>query len=64
MDVAVLDLRLPDGEGTNIISELRTRNPHCVALVLIANLDLAVYTLAVEARVMDTYTRRSSSRRS
>ena len=49
VDVAVLDLHLPDGEGTEIIGELRTQNPNSVALVLTASLDLATYARAVEA---------------
>ena len=49
VDVAVVDLHLPDGDGTEIISELREENPHGVVLVLTASLDPAVYARAVEA---------------
>jgi DNA-binding NarL/FixJ family response regulator len=49
VDVAVLDLRLPDGEGTDLIGELRAKNPHVVALLLTASSDLAVYARAVAA---------------
>ena len=49
MDVAVLDLRLPDGDGTDLIRDLRVGNPHGVALVLTVSLDLAVYARAVRA---------------
>jgi DNA-binding NarL/FixJ family response regulator len=49
VEVAVLDLRLPDGDGTDLIGELHARNPHGVALVLTASLDLAVYARAVRA---------------
>jgi len=49
VDVAVLDLRLPDGEGTDLIAELRAGNPHGAALVLTSSLDLAVYARAVRA---------------
>lgn len=49
VDVAVLDIRLPDGEGTDIIGELREGNPHAVALILTASLDLGVYARAVAA---------------
>ena len=31
VDVAVLDLQLPDGEGTDLIGELRERSPHAAA---------------------------------
>lgn len=49
VDVAVVDLRLPDGDGTDIIGELRASNPHGVALVLTASLDPGVYARAVAA---------------
>lgn len=49
VDVAVLDLRLPDGDGTDIIGELREKNPHGVALVLTASMDLAIYARAIAA---------------
>ena len=49
VDVAVLDLRLPDGKGTDLIGELRAGHPHGAALVLTASLDLAVYARAVSA---------------
>lgn len=49
VDVAVVDLRLPDGEGTDLIGELRAGSPHGAALVLTAGLDLAVYARAVRA---------------
>lgn len=49
VDVAVLDFRLPDGQGTEIIAELRANNPHGAALVLTANQDLGTYARAVRA---------------
>jgi two-component system nitrate/nitrite response regulator NarL len=49
VDVAVVDLSLPDGNGTDLIGELRAKNPHAVTLVLTASLDLAVYARAVQA---------------
>lgn len=49
VDVAVVDLGLPDGDGTDLIGELRAKNPDSVALVLTASLDVAVYARAVEA---------------
>ena len=36
LDVAVLDLALPDGEGTELIGELRSSNPGVSVLVLSA----------------------------
>ena len=49
VDVAVLDLRLPDGEGTDLIPELRANNVHGTTLVLTASLDLGTYARAVRA---------------
>ncbi|MGH3147166.1 MAG: response regulator [Rubrobacter sp.] len=48
-DLGVIDLALPDGEGTVLISELRDANPHFAALVLTASLDRADHARAVEA---------------
>ena len=41
IDVAVLDLSLPDGNGLDLIPELRRANPNVGVLVLSANLDPA-----------------------
>ena len=41
VDVAVLDLSLPDGNGLDLIPELRRANPRVGVLVLSANLDPA-----------------------
>jgi DNA-binding NarL/FixJ family response regulator len=49
VDVAVLDLRLPDGEGMDLIGGLREKNPHAAALILTASLDAGVYARAVAA---------------
>ncbi|MBA2714386.1 MAG: response regulator transcription factor [Rubrobacteraceae bacterium] len=48
-DLGVIDLSLPDGEGTGLIAELRDANPHFAALVLTASLDMAGHARAVEA---------------
>jgi two-component system response regulator DesR len=40
-DVAVLDLGLPDGDGTDLIPELRRVNPGAAVLVLSASLNPA-----------------------
>jgi DNA-binding NarL/FixJ family response regulator len=48
-DLAVVDLSLPDGEGVELIEELRETNPHFAALVLTASLDRAEHARAVEA---------------
>lgn len=48
-DLGVLDLSLPDGEGTQLIAELREANPEFAALVLTASLERTEYARAVEA---------------
>jgi DNA-binding NarL/FixJ family response regulator len=48
-DLGVIDLTLPDGEGTELIEELRESNPDFVALVLTASLDRTEHARAVEA---------------
>jgi DNA-binding NarL/FixJ family response regulator len=48
-DLGVIDLSLPDGEGTGLIAELRDANPEFAALVLTASLDRTEYARAVEA---------------
>jgi len=39
IDVALLDLALPDGEGAELIGDLRGANPLVKVLILSANLD-------------------------
>src|SRR5919112_6252270 len=48
-DLGVIDLALPDGEGTELIEELCEANPGFAALVLTASLDRAEHARAVEA---------------
>jgi DNA-binding NarL/FixJ family response regulator len=48
-DLGVIDLSLPDGEGTELIEELRNANPLFAALVLTASLDRTEHARAVEA---------------
>jgi DNA-binding NarL/FixJ family response regulator len=49
IDLAVVDLDLPDGEGTEIIPVLRAANPNFAALVLTASLDREDLARTVEA---------------
>lgn len=49
VDIAVIDLDLPDGDGSGIISELHDVSPHAMALILTANARRDAYARAVEA---------------
>jgi DNA-binding NarL/FixJ family response regulator len=49
-DVAVLDIGLPDGSGTDIVAELRELCPGSASLILSATLDPASLARAREAR--------------
>ena len=48
VDMAVIDLGLPDGYGADLIKELREKNPQAHVLVLSASLDRANIARAVE----------------
>ena len=48
-DLGVIDLTLPDGEGTDLVGELCEANPDFAALVLTASLDRTEHARAVEA---------------
>jgi DNA-binding NarL/FixJ family response regulator len=53
-DVAVLDLGLPDGDGVDLIADLRQANPDVGVLILSASLDAASFERATEAdEIMD-----------
>ncbi len=49
VDVAVVDLGLPDGSGLDLIGELRAVNPQGAVLILTASSDRAQFARAVEA---------------
>ncbi len=49
VDLGVMDLSLPDGEGVELIKDLRAANPQFAALVLTASLDRAEHARAVES---------------
>jgi DNA-binding NarL/FixJ family response regulator len=49
IDVALVDLGLPDGYGGDLISELRQASPRAQALVLSANLDRREMAQAIHA---------------
>ena len=48
-DVAIVDLGLPDGDGGDLVGELRAAQPKSTVLVLSASLDDAQFARAVEA---------------
>ena len=48
-DVGIVDLTLTDGEGVELIEELREANPDFAAMVLTASLDRVDHARAVEA---------------
>ena len=57
-DVAVLDLGLPDGNGADLIAELRQLCPGCAVLILSASLNPGSLARASEAgadEIMDTF---------
>jgi DNA-binding NarL/FixJ family response regulator len=49
VDLAVVDLDLPDGDGTELIGELRAANPRGMVLVLTASSEREAHARAVEA---------------
>ena len=49
VDLAIVDLGLPDGSGLDLIGELRAVNPQSVVLVLTASSDRTQFARAVEA---------------
>jgi DNA-binding NarL/FixJ family response regulator len=48
-DLGIIDLTLPDGEGTELIKDLREANEDFAALLLTASLDRTDHARAVEA---------------
>jgi two-component system KDP operon response regulator KdpE len=57
--VVVLDLSLPDGNGVDLIADLRRENPDVAVLILSATLDPASVDRAAEAgadEIMDKLT--------
>ena len=48
VDVALVDIDMPDGQGTELLGDLRAKNPDGVALILTASEDREVHARAVE----------------
>jgi two-component system, NarL family, nitrate/nitrite response regulator NarL len=51
IDAAIIDLALPDGNGADLIGDLRSHNPHLTVLVLSATLSQANVAKVVHAGV-------------
>ena len=49
IDVALLDLLLPDGDGTQLISVLRRENPRVKVLILTASVEAGLLVRMAEA---------------
>lgn len=49
VDVALLDLRLPDGEGTELVAVLRAANPSARVLILSASIEAGTEERAMGA---------------
>ena len=49
VDMGIIDFTLTDGEGVELLPELREDNPEFVAMILTASLDRSDYARAVEA---------------
>jgi DNA-binding NarL/FixJ family response regulator len=49
IDVALVDLRLPDGSGLEIVREVRATNPDAQVIVLTADTDKVQHARAIEA---------------
>jgi DNA-binding NarL/FixJ family response regulator len=62
IDLAVVDLDLPDGNGTELIGELRAANPHGMVLILTASAEREAYARAVEAGAAGVLHKSSSIR--
>ncbi len=46
--VVLLDLKLPDGQGTTLIPDLKRLNPDCVCIIMTAYADLDSAVVALE----------------
>ncbi len=60
VDLAVVDLNLPDGDGTELIGDLRAASPRAVVLVLTASAERGAYARAVEAGAAGVLNKSSS----
>ena len=49
VDVAVVDVFLPDGNGVGLVRELRRADPHVLIVILTGGVDPQLHALAFEA---------------
>lgn len=60
VEVAVIEIGLPDGDGVDLIRELRAANPGVSVLVLTRSLDPAHHGRAMEAGARSVLTKEST----
>ena len=60
LDVAVVNLGLPDGDGTDLISQMRSTEPYVPVLVLTRSQDPARHAQALDAGAERVLTKDSS----
>ncbi len=61
VDVAIVELDLPDGDGTDLIHELHETDPPVPALVLTTTFDSAWHTRALEVGAEEVLTTAASA---
>lgn len=59
-DVVILDKGLPDGDGINLISEIKNSNPNCVVIILTSDSDFSSVKHCI-ARGADDYVIKSDN---
>lgn len=59
-DVVILDKGLPDGDGINLISEIKNSNPNCVVIILTSDSDFSSVKHCI-ARGADDYAIKSDN---
>ncbi len=47
-EMVLLDLKLPDGQGTTLLTDLKRENPDCICIIMTAYADLDSAVVAVE----------------
>ena len=63
VDVAVVDVFLPDGNGVELVRELRRADPHVLIVILTGGVDPQLHALAFEAGADEVCLKAAGSRR-